>query len=39
VKLPEVGVFGNTHYPMSDTNINKVAPVVSLWLKQEGLDK
>lgn len=39
VSLPDVGVFGNTHYPMSDTNINQVAAVVSQWLKKEGLDK
>ena len=39
VKLPDVCVFGNTHYPMADTNIKQVAPVVSLWLKNQGLDK
>jgi hypothetical protein len=39
VSLPDVGIFGNTHYAMADTNINQVAPVVSQWLKEEGLDK
>ena len=39
VILPNVGVFGNTHYPFADTNINQVAGVVSLWLKNQGLDK
>ena len=39
VSLPEVGVFGNTHYPMADTNINRVAAVVSQWLREEGLDE
>ncbi len=39
VSLPEVGVFGNTHYAMADTNIKKVAAVVSQWLKEKGLDK
>jgi hypothetical protein len=38
VKLPDVGVFGNTHYPYADTNINQVAAVVSQWLKEHGLD-
>ena len=38
VKLPDVGVLGNSHYPMADTNIKQVAPVVSLWLKNQGLD-
>jgi hypothetical protein len=39
VVLPEVGVFGNTHYPYADTNINEVFAVVSQWLQQEGLDQ
>ena len=36
--LPEVGVFGNTHYPMADTNNAQVFRVVSQWLKAEKLD-
>jgi hypothetical protein len=39
IPLPSVGIFGNTHYPMADTNINRVARVVSHWLTREGLDK
>ena len=39
VRLPEVGVFGNTNYPMADTNINRVAAVVSRWLREKGLDR
>jgi pimeloyl-ACP methyl ester carboxylesterase len=39
LRLPDVGVFGNTHYVMSDENVKDVAGVVSQWLKQEGLDK
>ena len=37
--LPEVGVFGNTHYPMADTNNAQVFRVVSQWLEVEKLDK
>ena len=37
IPLPSVGIFGNTHYPMADTNINQVAPVVLRWLSQQGL--
>ena len=33
-----LGLHGNTHYPMADTNINQVAPVVFQWLKQQKLD-
>jgi hypothetical protein len=38
VRLPDVGIFGNTHYAMADTNINEVSPVVAKWLKEQGLD-
>ena len=37
--LPDVGVRGNTHYPMADTNITQVSRVVSQWLKQKRLDR
>jgi hypothetical protein len=37
--LPEDGVFGNTHYPMADTNNAQVFRVVSQWLKVEKLDE
>lgn len=39
VILPEVGVFGNTHHPMSDTNNAQVFRVVQDWLKAEKLDR
>ena len=39
VILPDIGIRGNTHYPMADTNITVVSRVVSQWLKQKGLDK
>ena len=39
INLPDVGVRGNTHYPMADTNITQVSRVVSQWLKQKGLDR
>jgi hypothetical protein len=35
--LPDVGVHGNTHYPMADTNSDQVAAVVLRWLSQQGL--
>jgi hypothetical protein len=39
VILPDIGIRGNTHYPMADTNINTVSDrVVSQWLKKKGLD-
>ena len=37
--LPDIGVRGNTHYPMADTNITQVSRVVFQWLKQKGLDQ
>ena len=39
VILPEAAVFGNTHYPMADTNNAEVFRVVSQWLTGEKLDK
>jgi hypothetical protein len=39
VILPDVGVFGNTHYPMADTNNGQVFRAVSQWLNDEKLDK
>ena len=39
VSLPDIGVFGNTHYPMSDTNVNDVAAQLTTWLGEVGLNK
>jgi len=39
VHLPEIGLNGNTHFPMSDLNSNEVAAVLEKWLKEKGLDK
>ena len=37
--LPTVGVYGNTHFPMSDTNNEKVADLLSWFLHKKGLDR
>ncbi|MCX2740114.1 alpha/beta hydrolase [Pontibacter anaerobius] len=39
VYLPDVGLKGNTHFPMSDLNNVKVAHLLSEWLKEKGLDQ
>jgi pimeloyl-ACP methyl ester carboxylesterase len=39
VHLPEIGIKGNTHFPMSDLNSDQVAGVLTKWLKEKGLDK
>ena len=39
VHLPEVGLHGNTHFPMSDLNNKDVAEIVCKWLKEKELDK
>lgn len=39
VHLPEIGVYGNTHFPFSDLNNVEIANVLSKWLKEKGLDK
>ncbi|WP_281169888.1 hypothetical protein [Olivibacter sitiensis] len=39
VHLPEVGINGNTHFPLSDLNNIEVADLLPKWLKEKGLDK
>lgn len=39
VHLPEVGIVGNTHFPMSDLNNVEVADVICQWLHEKGLDR
>jgi hypothetical protein len=36
--LPEIGIRGNTHFPMSDLNNLEVTDVMSKFLKEKGLD-
>ena len=38
VHLPEVGLHGNTHFPMSDLNNAEVAELMYGWLQEKGLD-
>jgi hypothetical protein len=38
VMLPENGVTGNTHFPMSDLNNVKIADMLSRFLREQGLD-
>jgi hypothetical protein len=35
--LPEIGIFGNTHFPMSDLNNRQVADLLSQFLRRKGL--
>ena len=37
--LPQVGVTGNTHFPMSDLNSVEVEDLLSQFLRQRGLDR
>lgn len=39
VHLPEMGIYGNTHFPFSDLNNIEIADLLSDWLKEKGLDK
>ena len=38
VHLPEIGIKGNTHFPLSDLNNIEIADLMSGWLKEKGLD-
>ena len=37
--LPEIGVFGNTHFPMMDVNNVRIANLLSQYLHRKGLDR
>jgi hypothetical protein len=39
VHLPEIGIRGNTHFPMSDTNNIQVADHMAAFLEGKGLSK
>ena len=39
IHLPEIGLHGNTHFPMSDLNNVEVANHLSKWLHEKELDK
>jgi pimeloyl-ACP methyl ester carboxylesterase len=38
VHLPEIGIEGNTHFPMSDLNNVEIADLLSDWLAEKNLD-
>jgi pimeloyl-ACP methyl ester carboxylesterase len=38
VHLPELGVFGNTHFPFSDLNNIQIADLMSGFLREKNLD-
>jgi len=38
IELPQVGLKGNTHFPMSDLNNQQVADLMYEWLKEKQLD-
>jgi len=39
IHLPDIGIKGNTHFPMSDLNNKEIAELMSNWLKDKGLDE
>lgn len=38
IELPDIGIYGNTHFPMSDLNNVVIADLLSEWLKKKKLD-
>lgn len=38
VHLPDIGIEGNTHFPFSDLNNQKIADLMSNWLAEKELD-
>ncbi|WP_228375800.1 hypothetical protein [Chryseobacterium taiwanense] len=39
VHLPEIGIKGNTHFPMSDLNNKDIAEELNKWLKMKNLNQ
>jgi hypothetical protein len=37
--LPEIGVTGNTHFPMLDLNSQRIANLLSQYLRDHGIDR
>ena len=37
--LPEIGIYGNTHFAFTDLNNVQIADLMSQYLKEKGLDK
>ncbi len=38
LRLPDVGIYGNTHFPFSDLNNLEIADLMSKFLHEKGLD-
>jgi len=38
VHLPEIDIYGNTHFPFSDMNNQKIAELLSVWIEQQKLN-
>lgn len=38
VHLPDMGIYGNTHFPFSDLNNVQIADLLAKWLKDKGLE-
>ncbi len=38
IHLPEIGIYGNTHFPFSDLNNIEIADLMSEWLAEKNLD-
>ncbi|MBP9478778.1 MAG: hypothetical protein KBF12_09170 [Sebaldella sp.] len=39
VELPKIGIYGNTHFPFTDTNNIEIVDLLSKWLKEKKLDR
>lgn len=39
VVLPDVGIYGNTHFPMLDLNNAQIADLLAEFLAEKGLDR
>lgn len=38
IELPKIGIYGNSHFPMSDLNNVVIANLLSEWIKEKGIN-
>jgi len=38
IHLPDIGIYGSTHFLMSDLNNARIADLMSDWLAKKGLN-
>lgn len=38
IHLPDIGIYGNSHFLMQEKNNRQIADIIAKWLAEKGLD-